>query len=173
MRKAIIVLPRGSWIEVEPVATVTLPYDERCRRRLRMHDDAGEPFLLDLDRPVQLADGDGLGLEGGGVIGVCAAEEAVIEARGATVADSVRLAWHIGNRHAQVQVLADATIRLRADAVLADMLRRSGARLFYRLAPFNPEPGAYAAEVAAPAMQPPAHIHDHDHDIDANHAADH
>ena len=70
MRRAVVVLPAGSWREAEPVATVTLPFEQRYRRRLRMLDDAGEAFLLDLDRPVLLADGDGLGLEGGGVIHV-------------------------------------------------------------------------------------------------------
>ena len=144
MRRAVVVLPAGSWREAEPVATVTLPFEQRYRRRLRMLDDAGEAFLLDLDRPVLLADGDGLGLEGGGVIHVRAADEAVIEARGATAADTARLAWHLGNRHAAVQVLADGTLRLRDDAVLAHMLRGLGARLLLRRAPFRPEAGAYA-----------------------------
>jgi urease accessory protein len=144
MRRAIAVLPTGSWCETEPVATATLPFDQRHRRRVRMLDDAGEPFLLDLDRPVTLADGDGLALVGGGVIHVRAAEEAVIEARGATTADAARLAWHLGNRHAPVQVLADGTLRLRDDPVLAAMLHGLGARLIHRGAPFTPEPGAYA-----------------------------
>src|SRR5512132_2290166 len=108
MRRAIAVLPEGTWCETEPVATATLSFDQRHRRRVRMLDDAGEPFLLDLERPVTLADGDGLGLAGGGVIRVRAAEEAVIEAHGATTADAARLAWHLGNRHAPVQVLAAA-----------------------------------------------------------------
>ena len=145
MRRAIAVLPTGSWREAEPVATATLAFDQRHRRRMRMLDDAGEPFLLDLERPVTLADGDGLALVGGGVIRVRAAEEAVIEARGATTAEAARLAWHLGNRHAPVQVLADGTLRLRDDPVLAAMLRGLGARLIHRRAPFAPEPGAYAA----------------------------
>jgi urease accessory protein len=144
MRRAIAVLPEGTWCETEPVATATLSFDQRHRRRVRMLDDAGEPFLLDLERPVTLADGDGLGLAGGGVIRVRAAEEAVIEAHGATTADAARLAWHLGNRHAPVQVLACGTLRLRDDPVLAAMLRGLGARLVHRRAPFAPEPGAYA-----------------------------
>jgi urease accessory protein len=153
-RRAVVVLPAGSWLEVEPVATVTLPFEQRHRRRLRMLDDAGEAFLLDLDRPVLLADGDGLGLEGGGIIRVRAADEAVIEARGATAADTARLAWHLGNRHAAVQVLADGTLRLRDDAVLAHMLQGLGARLLLRRAPFRPEAGAYA--VGSPSGHAPA-----------------
>jgi urease accessory protein len=144
MRRAIAVLPAGTWREAEPVATATLSFDQRHRRRIRMLDDAGEPFLLDLARPVTLADGDGLGLDGGGIIRVRAADEAVIEARAATTAQAARLAWHLGNRHAPVQVLADGTLRLRDDPVLVAMLRGLGARIICRRAPFTPEPGAYA-----------------------------
>jgi urease accessory protein len=42
-------------LTTEPVATATLSFDQRHRRRVRMLDDAGEPFLLDLERPVTLA----------------------------------------------------------------------------------------------------------------------
>ena len=144
MRRAVTVLPAGTWREAEPVATATLPFDQRRRRRMRMLDDAGQPFLLDLDRPATLSDGDGLGLDGGGVIAVRAAEEAVIEARGATTADAARLAWHLGNRHTPVQILDDGTLRLREDPVLAAMLNRLGARVIRRRTPFAPEPGAYS-----------------------------
>ena len=160
MRRAITVLPAGTWREAEPVATATLPFDQRQRRRIRMLDDAGEPFLLDLDRPVTLADGDGLGLAGGGIIRVRAADEAVIEARGATAAEAARLAWHLGNRHAPVQVLADGTLRLRDDPVLAAMLHGLGARILSRHAPFAPEPGAY---VGAGSAREDHHQHGLDH----------
>jgi urease accessory protein len=143
MRRAITVLPAGTWREAEPIATATLPFDQRYRRRILMCDDAGDPFLLDLDRAAALADGDGLGLEGGGIIRVRAAEEEVIEASGATRADAARLAWHLGNRHTPIQVLSDGTLRLRDDPVLAAMLSDLGARIIRRRAPFTPEPGAY------------------------------
>ena len=122
-----------------------------------MLDDEGQPFLLDLARPVMLAEGDGLGLDGGGIIRVRAADEAVIEARGATPAEAARLAWHLGNRHAPVQVLADGALRLHDDPVLAAMLRGLGARLVHRRAPFAPEPGAYAHAVSE---------HGHQHRLD-------
>jgi urease accessory protein len=153
MRRAIEVAPAGSWPEEDTLASVTLPYVDRFRRRVRMTDDAGEPFLLDLERPVLLGDGDGLKLEGGGLIRVKAAEEIVIEAQAASAVDTARLAWHIGNRHTPVQVLADGTLRIVDDPVLADLLARLGARLFYRHAPFSPEPGAYAE-------QTPEHVRD-------------
>ncbi len=50
------------------MGTVTLIYADRCRRRIRLADDAGKPFLLNLERPMRLADGDGLQLMGHGFI---------------------------------------------------------------------------------------------------------
>ena len=48
MRCAVRVLRKGEWEEAEEVGAVSLDYDGRQRRRLRMTDDAGAPFLLDL-----------------------------------------------------------------------------------------------------------------------------
>lgn len=157
MRRAIAVVPSGAWREEERVGTVTLAYDDRHRRRLRMTDDAGGAFLLDLGRPARLGEGDGLRLEGGGIIAVRAAVEPVLEVQGADPAATARLAWHLGNRHALVQVLPDGTLRLRRDPVLADMLQGLGARVRNARAPFAPEPGAYAGRAAT------ADEHAHEH----------
>jgi urease accessory protein len=148
MRRATRVLPAGLWTSEEQVAMVTLPWAERHRRRLRMTDDAGETFLLDLERTASLADGDRLALDGGGVICVRAADEAVLEVQPATAAEAARLAWHLGNRHAPVQVLEDGGLRLLEDPVLADMLRGLGASVMSGRAPFAPEAGAYGGQAA-------------------------
>ena len=39
-----------------------------------------------------------------------------------------RLAWHLGNRHTEVQIVDDK-LRIRRDHVLEEMLRGLGARL--------------------------------------------
>jgi len=111
---------------------------------MRLDDDAGAPFLLDLPEATALADGDGLALDGGGFIRVRAAPEAVLEVRGRDAAHTARLAWHIGNRHVPLQVLADGALRIRDDHVLAAMLEGLGAALERKSAPFAPEPGADA-----------------------------
>ena len=72
-----------------------------------------------------------------------AAAEPLIEVRGRTPGDLVRLAWHIGNRHLSAQVMANA-LRLRGDHVIADMLRGLGASVVSIEAAFDPEGGAYA-----------------------------
>jgi len=53
-----------------------------------------------------------------------------------------RLAWHVGNRHTDLQIVGER-LRIRRDHVLEDMLRGLGARLKPIEAPFDPEPGAY------------------------------
>ena len=55
----------------------------------------------------------------------------------------MRLAWHLGNRHAATQVLEGA-LRIRRDHVLLDLARRLGAEVILHEAPFEPETGAYA-----------------------------
>ena len=139
------VIPAGQWPDDAAIATVTLAFDERHRRRVLMTDDAGEPFLLDLARPVVLAESDGLLLVGGGVIRVRAALEAVADVSAPGPAERLRLAWHMGNRHTPIQVLPDGTFRIRDDHVLVDLLIRLGASVVRHKAAFAPEPGAYTS----------------------------
>jgi urease accessory protein len=145
VRRATAVASSGNWPADAVVGEVTLAFDQRHRRRIRMTDDAGEPFLLDLAKAVVLADGDGLAVDGDGYIRVRAAAEPVADVGAATAAETARLAWHIGNRHTPVQVLGDGTLRIRDDHVLVAMLEGLGATVTRRLASFTPEPGAYAA----------------------------
>ncbi len=63
----------------------------------------------------------------------------------------MRLAWHLGNRHTDVQIVGDR-LRIRRDHVLEEMLRGLGAHLAPLDAPFDPEPAA-----------PHEHHHGHEH----------
>lgn len=144
MRRAIHVAPAGTWPKAQAAASLTLAYDDRHRRRIVLDADDGAPLLLDLERATVLADGDGLALDGGGWIEVRAALEPVFEVLGKDAAATAGLAWHLGNRHTPVQVLADGTLRLRDDPVLAAMLKGLGAEVKQCRAPFDPERGAYA-----------------------------
>ncbi len=144
MIRATSVLPRGHWPEGTAVAdTVVLDFDDRHRRRIAMTGTGGLDFLLDLDEAVALRGGDALVLDDGRAVEVVAAAEPLIEVRGRTPGDLVRLAWHIGNRHLSAQVMANA-LRLRGDHVIEDMLRGLGAAVVSIEAPFDPEGGAYA-----------------------------
>ena len=159
MRRAIAIHSRGQWPEAAAVDAVTLAYLDRHRRRIRLVADSGAAFLLDLPRPQHLADNDGLELDSGGYVRVCAAPEAVIEIEAADRATLLRVAWHLGNRHLPLQVVGDR-LRIREDHVIAEMVTRLGGQITRRDAPFDPEFGAYAAV---------AHDH-HAHDDDSREA---
>ncbi|MCW5700919.1 MAG: urease accessory protein UreE [Rhodospirillales bacterium] len=143
MRRAISVHSAQTWPETALIGTVTLRFEDRYRRRFRMTDDAGVPFLLDIERAVILSDGDGLAIEGGGFVRVCAAAEPVLDIRCRSRIHAANVAWHLGNRHAPIQIMDDGSMRTIDDHVLADMLTGLGANVYRHQAPFAPEPGAY------------------------------
>ncbi len=142
MKRALEVVRSGHWPMQDRIDTVTLLFDDRYRRRLRMLGDGGLDFLLDLAEPVVLRGGDGLRLEEGGFVEVKAAEENLVEIRGRDAASFARLAWHLGNRHLPAQIDADR-ILIRDDHVIVDMLKGLGAEVRAVQAPFDPEGGAY------------------------------
>ncbi len=142
MKHATTVAPSGTWPLTERVDTITLIYDDRYRRRLRLLGDSGTDLLLDLPQPQVLREGDGLVLEEGGYVMVKAADEPLVEIRAADPALLVRLGWHLGNRHLPTQIDAGRLL-IRDDHVIVDMLKGLGADVRHVSAPFNPEGGAY------------------------------
>jgi urease accessory protein len=147
------VVPAGSWTEDEERDQVVLDFDQRHRRRITLQTEMGEEVLVDLAQAVRLRDGDGLLLEGGGVIRVVAQAETLLQIQTDDADELVRIAWHLGNRHLPVQ-LGPGRILIRADHVIADMVHTLGGRTQLIEAPFDPEPGAYAG----------GHAHAHDDD---------
>jgi urease accessory protein len=113
-----------------------------------MTDDDHREFLLDLPHAAQLADGDGLPLAGGGWIAVRAAAEAVADIGCENPAAMARIAWHIGNRHAPLQVLDGGRLRILDDHVLIAMIEGLGGRVDRLTAPFHAEGGAYGGSTA-------------------------
>ena len=127
------------------VGTVTLSYEDRYRRRIKMRDDKGEKFLLDLPKAVQMLEGDILLLEGGGMIEVIAAKEDVLDIICKTKTESLKIAWHLGNRHISVQILESGRLRIIYDHVLKEMVEGLGAKTKRHFEIFSPEKGAYGA----------------------------
>ena len=161
MKRAIEVVRAGAWPAAERTDTVTLLFDDRYRRRLRMLGDGGLDFLLDLIEPIVLHTGDGLRLEEGGYVEVKAAEEDLVEVRGRDPAAFARLAWHLGNRHLPAEIGADR-ILIRDDHVIVDMLKGLGALVKPVKAPFDPEGGAYGQQ-NHDHSHPHGHVHDERH----------
>jgi urease accessory protein len=142
MRRAHSVRQAGQWDNAAAIDRVVLDADQRHRRRLVLTAERGTILLLDLPHATTLHDGDGLVLEDGAVVGVAGKPEPLYEIAAAGAFDLARLAWHLGNRHADVQLLGER-LRIRRDHVLAEMLRGLGARVIEIEAPFDPESGAY------------------------------
>lgn len=144
MRRASEVRRAGEWNAAEAVDRVVLDADERQRRRVTLTGEGGTRFLLDLAHATMLRDGDGVVLDAGAIVRVVARPEPLLEVRAATPHALARLAWHLGNRHTEVQIVGDR-LRLRRDHVLAQMLAGLGAQVSEIEAPFDPESGAYEA----------------------------
>jgi urease accessory protein len=146
VKRASQVLRAGAWRAAEASDRVVLDADERYRRRIVMTGERGGKFLLDLSQATALRDGDGLLLNDGAIVAVVARPEPLIEIAAAGAAEQTaviaRLAWHLGNRHTEVQIVGDK-LRIRRDHVLEEMLIGLGAVLTPIEAPFEPERGAY------------------------------
>ncbi|HUZ68025.1 MAG TPA: urease accessory protein UreE [Beijerinckiaceae bacterium] len=159
MLRATAVRPQGAKTHAT-TDCVVLEHGDRQRRRLAMKGVRGTEFLLDLPELVTLRGGDALLLENGDLIEVVAAPEALTELRVAQARDLTRLAWHLGNRHLEMEIAGEKKLRIRRDRVIEEMLRGLGAKVVEIHAPFEPEGGAYAPA----AQQDHGDRHDHDHD---------
>jgi urease accessory protein len=139
--------------------TVELDWDVRQKSRFDATDSAGRTLGVFLPRGSVVRGSDVLVAEDGSLIRVIAAPQAVLRvtacAEHGGPADLPRAAYHLGNRHVQLEVKPDH-LQLEPDPVLADMLRAMHLIVREVSAPFEPEGGAYAA-----AHQHAHHEHPH------------
>jgi len=150
-------------------AHVDLPWDTRQKSRFDATDSAGRVLGVFLPRGSVVRGGDVLVAEDGSLIRVQAAAQPVLVVRHCTEhgspLDLMRAAYHLGNRHVQLEVQADR-LQFEPDHVLADMLRAMHLIVSDETAPFEPEAGAYGAAGA----HGHGHAHEHAHGHDQGHA---
>ena len=146
----------GEWDARAATDRVMLDADDRHRRRFVLTGEKGTTLLLDLPQPVTLHDGDGLVLDDGSIVCIVGMAEPLAEIAAKTPLDFVRVAWHLGNRHADVQFVGDR-IRIRHDHVLEEMVKGLGATVTPVEAPFDPQADAHGH------AHEHGHHHDHDH----------
>jgi urease accessory protein len=182
-------MPQGRGLAaalLKRAASVELDWDVRQKSRFDATDSQGRALGVFLPRGSTVRGGDVLVAEDGSLIVVRAAAQPVLEVRACaehgTPLDLLRAAYHLGNRHVQLEVQADH-LKLEPDHVLADMLRQRHLVVSETQAAFEPEGGAYAAGEAhghshghshGPAPQPvhvhgPGCRHDHGHDHSHDH----
>jgi urease accessory protein len=159
--------PRGHWPSAEAKTSVTLDFDARHRRRIRLQLDDGSEALLDLERAVAMAGGDGLATADGAWIAVKAAPEPLVEVTASDQLLFLRLAWHLGNRHVPAEITRQA-ILIRPDHVLEEMLVNLGASARHVTLPFQPEGGAYGDHGHGDG-----HHHEHGHGHGHGYGHDH
>jgi urease accessory protein len=155
MKRVTGVRHAGEWVVAEANDRIALDAGDRQRRRIVLTGEKGTAFLLDFAKSVTLHDGDGLMLDDGSIVLVAGEPEALVEVSAHGAREAVRLAWHLGNRHTDLQVKGDK-LRIRRDHVLEEMLRGLGAHLAPLDAPFDPE---QAAPHGAHGLE--HHSHDH------------
>jgi len=146
-----------------PLDSVILSAEQRHVQTAHLTGVNGTPIGLMLPEPVMLRTGDLLELDDGSVVDVVAEPEPLLEVRGNDLTHLARLAWHLGDRHVPVQILANR-LRMRRDGALEALLKELGARLTAIEAPFDPEGGAYSTRVAHHGDNAHDHAHcGHDH----------
>ena len=156
MRRVLAIKASGQWPAAAVIDRVVLDAADRQRRRIALTGENGTVVLLDFERPIMLRDGDGLVLDDGAIVQVMGVAEPLIEVAARSPLNLVRLAWHLGNRHTDVQI-AGEKLRIRRDHVLEEMLTGLGASVTQLEAPFDPEHGAYGH------ADHPDHDHGHGH----------
>ncbi|MBI5924096.1 MAG: urease accessory protein UreE [Aquabacterium sp.] len=156
-------LPQGQGLAtvlLKRASSVELDWDVRQKSRFDATDSAGRTLGVFLPRGTVVRGGDVLVAEDGSMIRVQAAPQPVLVitpcAEHGTPFDLVRAAYHLGNRHVQIELQPDH-LKIEPDHVLADMLRAMHLTVKEATAAFEPEGGAYSAGGHA------HHSHDHDH----------
>ena len=157
-------------------ATVQLDWDVRQKSRFEATDTQGRQLGVFLPRGTVVRGGDVLVAEDGSLVRVEAAPQEVMVIRHCphhgTPFDLVRAAYHLGNRHVQIELKPDH-LKIEPDHVLGQMLDRMHLIVTQERAPFEPEGGAYDGGHGHSHGHAHGHGHDHDHHHGHGHGHDH
>ena len=147
MMRGSIILSAGSWDEARAVDRIVADYEQRHRRRILLHTEAGQELMLDLARTQHLRDGDAISCDDGSIVRIVSLPEQLLEITAESPQALLRLAWHLGNRHLPTSLTPERLL-IRHDHVIADMVRGLGGTVREIEAPFDPETGAYDGDHA-------------------------
>jgi urease accessory protein len=139
--------------------SVSLPFELRCKSRLRAQLSNGQEVAVIVPRGTVLRGGDALSNASGLQVQVIAAAEAVLYATAPDRLTLLKGAYHLGNRHTPVELGADY-LAILYDPVLADLLVLLGLEVNPAMCAFEPEHGAYGG----------GHKHGHDDTFDEDYA---
>lgn len=144
-------------------SSVHLDWDTRQKSRFEATDSLGRTLGVFLPRGSVVRGGDVLVTEDGSLVRVDAAAQPVMVVRACaqhgSPFDLTRAAYHLGNRHVQIELQPDH-LKIEPDHVLGEMLERMHLIVTQEEASFEPEAGAYAG----------GHGHGHGHSHSHGHA---
>jgi urease accessory protein len=160
-------------------AHVALDWDVRQKSRFEATDSTGRTLGVFLPRGTVVRGGDVLVAEDGSLVRVEAAPQPVMVIRHCahhgSPFDLMRAAYHLGNRHVQIELRPDQ-MKIEPDHVLAEMLGRMHLIVTNEDAPFEPESGAYTGghdHGYDHGHHDHGHHHGHGHDDEHAHAHGH
>jgi urease accessory protein len=146
------IMPQGSGLApvlLKRASTVELDWDIRQKSRFDTVDSSGRQLGIFLPRGTLVRGGDVLVAEDGSLVKVIARAQQVlvitIEQGRGTPFDLIRAAYHLGNRHVQIELRPDH-LKIEPDHVLAEMLRAMHLIVTEVETTFEPEGGAYSAQ---------------------------
>jgi urease accessory protein len=141
MQRAGQIVRKDCFNPIDARDRVTLEFENRYRRRIRLFTENHRDVLVDFDECQHMRDGDAILLSDGSLVLVCARPEELLEITAPDPAELMRIAWHLGNRHLPVQ-FADGCLRIRFDPVIAGIVCRLGGTVDHVAAAFDPENAA-------------------------------
>jgi urease accessory protein len=153
----------GSDIDSTAHTHLVLSFEQRQKSRFLAQLSDGREIGVMLARGSKLRDGDLLEAEDGTLIQVRAAKQKVLRVTAETPLQLARAAYHLGNRHAPVE-LRESCLILEHDSVLRDMLEGLQLQVEETELPFEPEPGAYSS-----GEHSHHHGHSHGNESDEEH----
>ena len=138
------------WIKNRPrVGTflkLTLSSDERRILRGKKITDCDQEIILQLPRNGKLSDGDILSTNEKNIyIEIIAKKENLIEIRSKSNFELIKTAYHLGNRHVEVEIDEDILLT-KSDYVIENMLKNFNVDIVNTQKKFFPEKGAHNHE---------------------------
>ena len=138
------------WIKKKPklgsFLKLTLSSDERRILRGKRLTDCDQEIILQLPRKGKLNDGDILSTnEFNFFVQIIAKKENLIEISSNSNAELIKTAYHLGNRHVEVEIEKDI-LMTKSDYVIENMLSNFDVHVKNTKKTFFPETGAHNHE---------------------------
>jgi len=147
MNKQIVVT---DWIKEKPklgsILKLTLSSDERRILRGKRLTDCDQELILQLPREGKLNDGDILATnQSNFYVEIIAKTEDLIEIRSNSKMELIKAAYHLGNRHVEVEI-EEGILLTKSDYVIKNMLLNFKVDVKNTKKKFFPERGAHSHE---------------------------